>query len=432
MIEAILGELERMTMCASRVLHVLTAVVLAGLLAWDSAHAGARQIDEHQWEGVERIVAVGDLHGDYENYLATLRLAGLVDKKGKWIGGEAHLVQTGDVPDRGPDTVKIIEHLGKLEKQAKRKGGRVHSLIGNHEAMNVYGDLRYVHQGEYEAFVTRQSAALRDRVFELQMQQYQAQDPEGFAALPPDFRDQWNLKHPLGWVEHRQAWDPAWNPEGQLANWVLERKVAIRVNNLIFLHGGISGFYCQNSLESMTDKVVGKLKNFDPAAMGILEDEFGPLWYRGLAEVDPEAMPETVDAILAHHKVNHIVVGHTPTNGIIWPNYDTKVLMIDSGIAQAYGGRIAYLEVTPSGLFAGYPGGKVRLPSDDGGAEAYLEQVIAMDPNNPYLQERLERLRHPAVAEAAPDAAPAGEASAEEALVAEKAPPQVPICGIVE
>jgi hypothetical protein len=430
MISNDLGEYARTTMWALRVRNVLSAAVLAWLSGWNTAFADARQIDEHQWEGVERIVAVGDLHGDYENYLVTLRLAGLIDRKGKWIGGEAHLVQTGDVPDRGPDTLRIIEHLGKLEKQAKRKGGRVHSLIGNHEAMNVYGDLRYVHQGEYAAFVTRNSSALRDRVFELQMQQYQAQDPEGFAALPPDFREQWNLTHPLGWVEHRQAWDPAWNPEGKLANWVLERNVAVRVNDLIFLHGGISGFYCQNSLESMTEKVVGKLKNFDPSDMGILEDEFGPLWYRGLAGVEPEALPQTVDAILAHHKVNHIVVGHTPTNGIIWPGYDAKVLMIDSGIAKAYGGRIAYLEVTPDGLFAGYPGGKVRLPSDDDGAEAYLEQVIALDPDNPYLQERLEQLRHPAIPEAAPDGASTGEAPAAQAPAEENEPAQIPICGI--
>jgi hypothetical protein len=419
-----------MMMWIARVKFVMAVTLLMSLLAWGQSWAAARQVDEHQWEGVERIVAVGDLHGDYENYLATLRLAGLVDRKGKWTGGESHLVQTGDVPDRGPDTLKIIEHLGKLEKQAKRKGGRVHTLIGNHEAMNVYGDLRYVHDGEYKAFVTRNSSALRDRVFELQMQQYQERDPEGFAALPPNYRDEWNLKHPLGWVEHRQAWDPAWNPEGELANWVLERKVAVRVNDLIFLHGGISGFYCQNSLESMTEKVVGKLKNFDPANMGILEDEFGPLWYRGLSGVEPQAPPETVDAILAHHGVRHIVVGHTPTSGVIWPQYESKVIMIDSGIAAAYGGRIAYLEVTPEGLFAGYPNGKLPLPSSDEGRDAYLERVIALDPDNPYLQERLEQLRHPAVPEPAPEEG--AEAGAAEPGAAEPQPvaKPIPICGI--
>jgi hypothetical protein len=411
---------------------MVTAMLL--LSAWDLAQAAARQIDEYQWEGVQRIVAIGDLHGDYGNYLATLKLAGLVDKKGKWIAGETHFVQTGDVPDRGPDTLQIIEHLEKLDKQAGRKGGRVHTLIGNHEAMNVYGDLRYVHEGEYEAFVTRNSARLRDRVFELNMQQFQERDPEGFAALPPDYREQWNLRHPLGWVEHRQAWDPAWNPEGKLASWVLSRKVAVRINDLIFLHGGISGFYCQNSLDSMTDQVVGKLRHFDPQNMGVLEDEFGPLWYRGLSGVQPEALPETVDAILARHGVRHIVVGHTPTRGVIWPQYQGKVLMIDSGISRTYGGHIAYLEVTPEGLFAGYRGGKLPLPVGETDRQAYLEQVIALDPQNPYLQERLEQIMHPPVpepVEAESEDAAGGESDNGGDPANAAAPARaIPICGI--
>jgi len=82
------------------------------LLLFSSAvFADARKIDEFHWQGVERIVAIGDLHGDYANYIAALSAAGLVNKKGKWSGGETHLVQTGDIPDRGPDTLKIIEHI---------------------------------------------------------------------------------------------------------------------------------------------------------------------------------------------------------------------------------------------------------------------------------------------------------------------------------
>jgi len=403
-------------------------VILILLFFSNLAFADARQIDDYQWEGVERIVAVGDIHGDYDNYLATLQAAELVDKRGKWIGGEAHLVQTGDIPDRGPDTLKIIDHITKLAKQAERKGGRVHSLIGNHEAMNVYGDLRYVHAGEFEAFKTRKSAALRDRYFQLIMQSHEQQDPEGFANLPEDIREQWNVEHPLGWVEHRQAWDPAWNAEGEYANWVLGKKVAIRVNDAIFLHGGISSYYCQNTLDSITDNVVGKLRHFDPENMGVLNDEFGPLWYRGLAGVDPHALPETVDAILAHHKVKHIVVGHTPTSGVIWPRYDSKVIMIDTGIADAYGGHIAYLEMTPEGLFAGYPMGKLPLPASDEAAIEYLEKVIARDPNNPYLQERMEKLRHPLLGEAATTESVGAVADGE--VLAEAPAKVIPICGI--
>jgi hypothetical protein len=401
-------------------------LVLAFLVFSSLAHAEVRQIDEYQWEGVERIVAVGDLHGDYDNYLATLRAAGIVDRKGKWAGGAAHLVQTGDIPDRGPDTLKIIEHITRLDKQARRKGGRVHSLIGNHEAMNVYGDLRYVSEGEYAAFATRGSEALRDRYFELYLARIEAQDPERYAALPADFRDKWNMEHPLGWLEHRQAWDPAWNPDGQYAKWVLNSKVAIRINETLFLHGGISGFYCQNSLDSLTENVRSHLENFEPGNAGILEDDFGPLWYRGLSGVEPLATPETVDAILAQHGIKHIAVGHTPTSGVIWPRYDAKVIMIDTGISRAYGGHLGYLEITSAGLFAGYEEAKLPLPASDDGAIAYLEQVIQIKPDNPYLRQRLNQLRQPP---AEPIEAAATEA-AQSDETAEPPAPAVPTCGI--
>ena len=408
------------------------------LLLCNLAYAGAREIDGFRWEGVERIVAIGDLHGDYENYLEVLRIAGLINKRGKWSGGKTHLVQTGDIPDRGPDSIKIIEHISKLARQAKKKGGRVHSLIGNHEAMNMYGDLRYVHPGEFKAFVNRNSAALRDRYFAVLMQNLEAQNPERFTSLPENYRTVWNVKFPLGWVEHRQAWNPAWNPEGEFATWVLENKVSIKINDAIFLHGGISAYYCQNSLESITEKAHASLRHYDFSNPGIIVDEFGPLWYRGLSGVEPHALSATVDAILEHQGVRHIVVGHSPTNGVIWPRYDAKVVMIDTGISHAYGSYLGYLEITPEGLFAGYPSGKLPLPSNDEGLVSYLEKVIEKNPDNPHLQERVENLLHPDPATVEPDgmeetAAHSGVgelATAQTATAETPAPEPIPICGI--
>jgi hypothetical protein len=355
--------------------------------------AAPREIDDHHWSGVERIIAIGDIHGDYAQYMATLEAAGLVNEKGKWIGGKTHLVQNGDIPDRGPDSAKIIRHLAKLMKEASKSGGQIHALIGNHEAMNVYGDLRYVSAGEYAAFVTRNSDKLRDRYYEAVMQDLRTREPEKFAALPANYRQEWDATHPLGWVEHRQAWDPAWNPKGEFALWVLGRQVAIQINDLVFLHGGISGFYCQNTLNSLTAKVTAGLRAYDPAKPGILEDEYGPLWYRGMAGEAPEASAESVQAILQQNAAHHIVVGHTPTSGIIWPRYQGQVIQIDTGISAAYGSHLGYLEVTPEGLFAGYSKGKVALPKDDTGLVAYLEQVIALDPDNAHLKEMLAGLK---------------------------------------
>src|SRR5438045_902929 len=113
-----------------------------------------------------RIVAVGDLHGDYDAWEAIARAAGLVDAKGRWTGGNTTLVQVGDVPDRGPDSLKIIRQLMKLQREAPRSSGKVIAMVGNHEAMNMTGDLRYVHPGEYRAFTDRQSEGRRDRIYE--------------------------------------------------------------------------------------------------------------------------------------------------------------------------------------------------------------------------------------------------------------------------
>lgn len=384
------------------------ALVIALLASLQAAWGAPRQLDDQRWDGVGRIVAIGDLHGDYANYLAVLRAANVVDRRGRWIAGDTHLVQTGDIPDRGPDTRRIIAHMADLARQARRRGGRVHNLLGNHEAMNVYGDLRYVDPGEYRAFVDRRSAALRDRYYEATLAALARSDPERRAALPADHRAQWDREHPLGWVEHRFAWDPRWDPEGELYQWARQAEVAIQLNDLVFVHAGISSAYCGNSLASLGAMARAALAASDPAAGGILQDEAGPLWYRGLAGVEPAADAATVDAILARHGARRIVIGHTPTGGAIWPRLDGRVIMIDTGLGSAFGGHLGWLEATPDGLFAGYPGGRLALPLEDRLRPGYLDAVIALQPDNAGLVQRRD-----ALLAVAPDQGPADAAGGE-------------------
>ncbi|MEL0307163.1 MAG: metallophosphoesterase, partial [Halieaceae bacterium] len=106
------------------------------LLIVTLAMPGAASTVRDDWQEIERVIAIGDVHGDYDNFLAVLKDAEVVNRRGKWVAGEAHVVQVGDIPDRGPDTVKIIRFLQNLEKQAVKAGGRLHLLIGNHEHMN--------------------------------------------------------------------------------------------------------------------------------------------------------------------------------------------------------------------------------------------------------------------------------------------------------
>ena len=367
------------------VLLVLMLITLAG-------GASAGEAGGYEFHGVDRIVAIGDIHGNWEGYITTLRAAELIDDRNRWRGGKAHLVQIGDIPDRGPDTLRIIEHLQRLKRQARRAGGRVHHLIGNHEAMNVYGDLRYVTSGEFEAFADRNSDRLRERYLDALMERMESQDPRAFRALPSDFRERWRAEHPEGWLEHRYAWSPLWDEDAELYAWVAESAIAIRVNDLLFVHAGISLAYCSESLESLTDKAHDALDGRSDEELGILVDPLGPLWYRGLSGAEPEASLATVEAILKRYEANHIVVGHTPTGGVIYPRYGNRVIQIDVGIGEAYGGHVAFLEVTSDGLYAGYRNGRVPLPQSSQELADYARGVAALHPDDEELLNTLEDL----------------------------------------
>ena len=87
----------------------------------------------------ERLVAVGDLHGDCTAFERVLSLAGLYEPSRGWTGGSAILVQIGDILDRGDEELRLFELLRTLKTEAAAAGGRVISLLGNHEVLNAVG-----------------------------------------------------------------------------------------------------------------------------------------------------------------------------------------------------------------------------------------------------------------------------------------------------
>jgi hypothetical protein len=290
-----------------------------------------------------RIVAVGDLHGDYEAYSAILMDAGLIDARGKWAGGNAVLVQTGDVPDRGPDTKKIIEHLMKLEKAARKKGGVVIALIGNHEAMNVTGDLRYVTPEEYAAFRTGKSKRLRDRYFAEHIGALRARYG---AELDDDaVRAKFEADAPLGYIEHRLAWAPT----GKVGVWVASHDAVVKIGDTVFAHGGISDPWAAKSIAATNAEIRAALKGEGPS--GVLEDENGPLWYRGNTEETPAAASEAA-RVLAVLGARRLVIGHTPTTRGIRALHEARVIMIDTGASASNGGVRSWLEITDDAITA--------------------------------------------------------------------------------
>ncbi len=351
---------------------------------------------QDEWSGVERIVAVGDVHGDYDQFLTVLNQAGVVNSKGRWTGGKTHLVQTGDVPDRGPATRKILDLLMRLEREAAREGGYVHALIGNHEAMNIYGDLRYTTPEEFAAFRTRDSKRVRDAFFQQEIERLRRnRPPEGGPEFDRPFRKEWEEKHPLGYFEHRYQF----GPKGKYGRWIRKHNTVIKLNDTLFVHGGLGPGFAARSLGWINETVRGELKDFSRLKEGIAIDPGGPLWYRGLAQGDEQELEGHVASLLAHYGVRRIVVGHTPTAGTVIPRFGGRVVLIDVGLSQAYGGRQACLLIDGGTAYTLHRGRKLKLPQDSGaGLLEYLKEAAALDPPPSPLDGLIRQLEAAAAA----------------------------------
>lgn len=332
-----------------------------------------------------RIVAIGDVHGDLAQFQEVLRQSGLIDAGGNWSGGKSRLVQTGDVPDRGPDTRAILDLLMKLEKQAKKSGGAVHALIGNHEAMNVYGDLRYTTAGEFTAFQTPRSAADRNALWKQHAGERKAASP----APDEAYKAKWEAEHPLGWIEHRIAFQPG----GKYHQWLAGHDSVVKVGDSLFLHAGLSPKYGGRPLSWLNDAIRAELQDLTKIDGGVAIDPEGPLWYRGLANGEEASLRAHVDALLARHGVRRIVIGHTPTAGTVLPRFGGKVVMIDAGLSQAYGARQACLLIEDGKPSVLHRGTRLEFPGESPESLLrYLRQAAALDPAPSPLTPLIESL----------------------------------------
>ncbi len=174
--------------------HDCHATALAGAASPSVPPVPSAQV---QFKGVDRVVAFADVHGAYTELVTLLRETGIVDAQDHWAAGRTHVVSLGDLLDRGADSRKVMDLLMRLQGEAATAGGQLHVVLGNHEAMNVLGDLRYVDPGEYASYVDVESAterADRRKAWEA------AQGPGSGAAF--------DQKFPPGYFGHRAALGP--------------------------------------------------------------------------------------------------------------------------------------------------------------------------------------------------------------------------------
>jgi hypothetical protein len=211
-----------------------------------------------------RVVAVGDVHGDLAAFRGILADAGVVDASGEWIGGETVLVQVGDLIDRGPDMRGTLDFVMGLQPKAAQHGGRVIALLGNHEAMNMTGDLRYVTAENYAEFADARSEKRRAEAWE-RVREFRKERAKKLGKPEPpsgrEAKDEWYSTHPPGFVEHEEAF----GPEGTYGRWLRERPVAVVEQGSAFLHAGLSPAFETIPLPELDRRVHRDLADYDAA-----------------------------------------------------------------------------------------------------------------------------------------------------------------------
>ena len=206
----------------SRLALALLAAAGAGLGIAPATAAAAGQVE---WSGVDRVVAFADVHGAYAEVTALLQSVQVVDSDLHWSGGKTHLVSLGDLLDRGDESRKVMDLLMRLQQEATAAGGQVHVVLGNHETMNVLGDLRYVNKGEFASYVADEDAAVRAE----QKTQFLARQP---GSTDADFE----RLFPPGFFGQRRMLAP----DGKYGAWLLTLPAMIVINDTVYMHGGPS------------------------------------------------------------------------------------------------------------------------------------------------------------------------------------------------
>lgn len=262
----------------------------------------------------DRLVAIGDLHGDLDAALRALRLAGAIDEKNAWVGGNLVLVQTGDQIDRGDDDRKIVDLFERLKVDAKNAGGEVLALVGNHEIMNAQLDFRYVTAGAFSTF--------------------------------DDLLTGGTLSSRLAEIEERaRGRASAFLPGGRYASLLAERPLIMKVGQSIFVHGGVLPKHVRYGVDRINDEVRDWLKASRAECPAVVSSEDGPVWTRMYSAAPGQEECVILQDALTKLGAKRMVVGHTVQRAGISAACDNHVWRIDTGLSKFYGGKLEVLEI---------------------------------------------------------------------------------------
>lgn len=357
-------------------------------------------------ESTPSVIAIGDVHGDFNDFVAILQRTGLIDEQRHWTGGKITLVQVGDEIDRGPKPREVMDLLMSLEEPAAKAGGRVVPLLGNHEMMNLMGDLRYVTPENYASFADGDSEKRRSAAYN-EYVAWRKAHPQLLAELSQPVlaitEEEWMSRHPLGFIEHADAF----GPKGTYGKWLRQHSAVTIVGGVIFLHGGISPSLVSQKLklEEINKRIHNEIHDFDETRQYLVQEriilpfftlqeattvaraelnaerkalvsssetrqanilrflefgnwlsvrEDGPLWFRDYDKWSEEEGSPQIEKILGAYHATNIVSGHTvQRTAHIRPRFGGKVMLIDTGMLASYypGGKPSALEISEDGKF---------------------------------------------------------------------------------
>jgi hypothetical protein len=348
-------------------------LLLVALLLCLQAPISSAQVDEWHFSGVDRIVAVGDIHGAYDALVATLQNADVIDEKLAWSGGKTHFVTTGDLLDRGPESRRVMDLIMRLEQEAPLAGGRVHQLLGNHEVMNLIGDLRYVSNEEYAAFLDIETAKERKQWYK----RFRGSKPED--SNEAAVRWEFDRRAPPGYFGHRRAF----RHDGIYGKWLLEKPIMIVINDTAFVHGGVPPFVAEHGLtgvnvalkKNMFDYLITRSGLEESAVMSPIDTfkespamlterinarqlegetqtaaqnlvalsksplygSAGPTWYRGTATCNRLIEGDALNSALSQIGAKRVVMGHTPTiTRQVQQRMNGRIVEIDTGMLKSH------------------------------------------------------------------------------------------------
>ncbi len=233
-----------------------------------------------------RIVAIGDIHGDLGALTEVLTKAGLTDGTGHWSGGDATLIQTGDILDRGDDEIAILAFLERLRGEARDAGGCIYTLNGNHEEWNV---------DNYFGYVT----------------------PDGFTSF----------------TNAGTTRAAAFAPGGQCARYLARNYTALDLAGNIFVHAGVLPAHAQEGLPVINKKFSAWMRGAKGATPLTTVEKTILMTYEYSTALDCELLQQTLGILGA----KRMIVGHVVQPHINAACGDT-LYRIDTGMSRYYGG----------------------------------------------------------------------------------------------